>query len=271
MLKSLAFDFGASSGKAILSEFDGEKISLREIHRFSNDPVMFNGTLYWDILRLMNEMKHTLIRCYQEGHQDLASASSDTWGVDFGLLDKNGQLIANPVHYRDKRTDGMQEEAAKYVSDEEFYNSTGIQFMKLNTVYQLLALSKIQKELLDLADTLLFMPDLFNYYLSGEMLCEYSIASTSQLLNARTKEWDKAILKKLNIRDDLLKDPVPSGTPAGKLTKDMCQATGLRDVKIIATAGHDTASAVLAVPSSKRTLRISVPNVVAVGHRMSER
>jgi sugar (pentulose or hexulose) kinase len=96
MLKSLAFDFGASSGKAILSEFDGEKISLREIHRFSNDPVMFNGTLYWDILRLMNEMKHTLIRCYQEGHQDLASASSDTWGVDFGLLDKNGQLIANP-------------------------------------------------------------------------------------------------------------------------------------------------------------------------------
>jgi rhamnulokinase len=252
MLKSLAFDFGASSGKAILSEFDGEKISLREIHRFSNDPVMFNGTLYWDILRLMNEMKHTLIRCYQEGHQDLASASSDTWGVDFGLLDKNGQLIANPVHYRDKRTDGMQEEAAKYVSDEEFYNSTGIQFMKLNTVYQLLALSKIQKELLDLADTLLFMPDLFNYYLSGEMLCEYSIASTSQLLNARTKEWDKAILKKLNIRDDLLKDPVPSGTPAGKLTKDMCQATGLRDVKIIATAGHDTASAVLAVPSSKK-------------------
>jgi rhamnulokinase len=167
MLKSLAFDFGASSGKAILSEFDGKKISLREIHRFSNDPVMFNGTLYWDILRLMNEMKHTLIRCYQEGHQDLASASSDTWGVDFGLLDKNGQLIANPVHYRDKRTDGMQEEAAKYVSDEEFYNSTGIQFMKLNTVYQLLALSKIQKELLDLADTLLFMPDLFNYYLSG--------------------------------------------------------------------------------------------------------
>ena len=252
MLKSLAFDFGASSGKAILSEFDGEKISLREIHRFSNDPVMFNGTLYWDILRLMNEMKHTLIRCYQEGHQDLASASSDTWGVDFGLLDKNGQLIANPVHYRDKRTDGMQEEAAKYVSDEEFYNSTGVQFMKLNTVYQLLALSKIQKELLDLADTLLFMPDLFNYYLSGEMLCEYSIASTSQLLNARTKEWDKAILKKLNIRDDLLKDPVPSGTPAGKLTKDMCQATGLRDVKIIATAGHDTASAVLAVPSSKK-------------------
>jgi rhamnulokinase len=123
---------------------------------------------------------------------------------------------------------------------------------------------------LDLADTLLFMPDLFNYYLSGEMLCEYSIASTSQLLNARTKEWDKAILKKLNIRDDLLKDPVPSGTPAGKLTKDMCQATGLRDVKIIATAGHDTAKRRFGGTVFQKGLCVyQFRNVVAVGHRMS--
>lgn len=251
-MKTLAFDFGASSGRAILSKYDGDKITLHELHRFPNDPVMFNGTLYWDVLRLMNEMKTALICCKKEGHGDLTSVASDTWGVDFGLLDKNGMLLSNPVHYRDTRTDGMQEEAAKIIPDRTFYQSTGIQFMKLNTVYQLMAMGKTQPELLELADTLLFMPDLFNYYLSGEKLCEYSIASTSQMMDARKKEWDFDLLKKLSIKTELLGKIVPSGTPAGQLTDQMCQGTGLSNVKVIATAGHDTASAVLAVPAKKK-------------------
>lgn len=250
-MKTLAFDFGASSGRAILSKFDGDKISLHEIHRFSNDPVMFTGTLYWDVLRLMNEMKTALICCKQEGHGDLKSVASDTWGVDFGLLDKNGSLISNPVHYRDTRTDGMQEEAAKIIPDRAFYESTGIQFMKLNTVYQLMSMGRTQPELLELADKLLFMPDLFNYYLTGEKLCEYSIASTSQMMDARKKDWDRALLQKLGINVGLLGDIVPSGTLAGSLSKQMCQGTGLKDVQVIAVGGHDTASAVLAVPAMK--------------------
>lgn len=251
-MKTMAFDFGASSGRAMLSEFSGEKITLQEIHRFSNDPVMFNGTLYWDVLRLMNEMKTALIRCKREGVHDLKSVATDTWGVDFGLLDKNGSLISNPVHYRDKRTDGMPEEAAKTISDRVFYDRTGIQFMKLNTVYQLLAMSRTQQGIPELADTLLFMPDLFNYYLSGEKLCEYSIASTSQMLDARKKDWDRELLKQLGIKDDILRNIVPSGTQVGRLTDEMCEATGLKDVKVIATGGHDTASAVLAVPAESK-------------------
>ncbi len=252
MLKTLAFDFGASSGRAMLSEFDGKKITLKEIHRFSNDPVTFKGTLYWDALRIMHEMNASLIKCKREGHHDIKSVASDTWGVDYGLLDKKGSLISNPVHYRDKRTDNMQELASKIIGNAEFYEHTGIQFMKLNTVYQLLAMKMTDKETLDRASTLLFMPDLFNYYLCGEKLCEYSIASTSQMLNARKRDWDNDILSKLGIDRKMLLDVVPSGTIAGTLTDDLCCLTGLGNVKVIAVGGHDTASAVLAVPSKNK-------------------
>lgn len=167
-MKVLAFDFGASSGRAILGEFDGSKLTLSELHRFSNDPVEINGTLYWDVLRLFFELKQGLLESKKQGHDDIASIGIDTWGVDFGLLDKQGRLLSNPVHYRDGRTDDMMEKAFKLMPREEMYAQTGLQFMQFNTLFQLLALKEQQPELLRQADTLLFTPDLFTYFLTGK-------------------------------------------------------------------------------------------------------
>jgi rhamnulokinase len=138
MLKLLAFDYGASSGRAILGTYDGEKLTLDEVHRFSNDPVMANNTFYWDVLRLFHEMKQGILKCKNRGDKDISGIGVDTWGVDYGLLDASGQLLGNPVHYRDNRTEGMIEEACKIVSRRDIYEETGIQFMKFNTLYQLL-------------------------------------------------------------------------------------------------------------------------------------
>ena len=167
----LAIDFGASSGRAILGSFDGEKITLEEVHRFSNDPVKVGDTMYWDVLRLFYNIKQGLIKAQLAGGFD--SVGIDTWGVDFGLMDEFGCLIENPVHYRDPRTSGMIEECAKIIPNSEFYSATGIQFMELNTVYQLCALKKYRPHMLDRASRLLFMPDLFGYMLTGKMTTEY--------------------------------------------------------------------------------------------------
>ena len=188
----LAFDFGASSGRAILGCFDGEKITLEEIHRFSNDPVSVNSTVYWDVLRLFHEIKQGLIKAKAHGGFD--SVAVDTWGVDFGLLDEFGCLLENPVHYRDLRTKGLVEESFNKLPKEKFYNLTGIQFMELNTVFQLYALKKYRPHILERADRLLFMPDLFAYLLSGEKVTEYSIATTSQLVDINTKSCHKCAI-----------------------------------------------------------------------------
>ena len=139
--KFLAFDFGASSGRAMLAKFDGEKITLEEKHRFSNDPVNINGNLYWDVLRLFFEIKQGILKCVNSGDRDIDSIGIDTWGVDYGLLDKSGKLLENPYHYRDKRTEGMYDEAFKLVPKEEIFKETGIAFNWFNTVYQLLSSS----------------------------------------------------------------------------------------------------------------------------------
>ena len=149
--KVLAFDFGASSGRAILATYENGTLSLEEIHRFSNDPVMVNGTFYWDVLRLFHEIKQGLLKCVNSGNADIESIGIDTWGVDFGLLDKNGYLLENPVHYRDERTTGMQEECFKLIPQSEIYKKTGIQFMDLNTIYHLYSLKKNRPELLERA------------------------------------------------------------------------------------------------------------------------
>ena len=179
--KFLAFDFGASSGRAMLAKFDGEKITLEEKHRFSNDPVSINGDLHWDVLRLFFEIKQGILKCANSGDRDIDCIGIDTWGVDYGLLDKNGKLLGNPYHYRDTRTDGMYDEAFKLVPKEEIYNNTGIAFNWFNTVFQLLSAKLSNDVTLKNADKLLFMPDLFNYFLTGEKKCEYTIASTSQI------------------------------------------------------------------------------------------
>ena len=165
MKRVLAFDFGASSGRAIIGSFDGEKIQLHEVHRFSNDPVQVGDTLYWDVLRLFHEIKQGILKAKRDGGFD--SIGIDTWGVDFGLLDADGKLLENPVHYRDTRNHGMVEQAAALIPKEEMYAITGIQFMDFNTAFQLLSLKQKRPALLGQAKRLLLMPDLFVYFLTG--------------------------------------------------------------------------------------------------------
>ena len=168
--KVLAFDFGASSGRAMLGTFDGNKIHIEEIHRFSNDPVIVGGTMYWDVLRLFFEIKQSLVKSKRYGKID--SIGIDTWGVDFALLDEYGQLLENPIHYRDGRTAGMIEKSFEKISKDEFYEITGNQFMEINTAFQLLSLKENRSHLLERADVMLLMPDLFNYMLTGTLFLQ---------------------------------------------------------------------------------------------------
>lgn len=246
--KVLAFDFGASSGRAMLGSFDGERIKLEEIHRFSNDPVVINKTMYWDILRLMHEIKQGLIKAKVYGFE---SIGIDTWGVDFGLLDKKGYLLENPVHYRDIRTQGMLEESFKKISKERFYKITGNQFMELNTVFQLLSLVKERPELLERVDKMLLMPDLMNYMLTGNKATEYSIASTTQLLNANNRNWSDEVLESLEIPKNILTHIIKTGTKVGTLSEEIANELEIPRVEVIAVAEHDTQSAMIAVPAKE--------------------
>ena len=246
MKKVLAFDFGASSGRAIIGSFDGEKITLKEVHRFTNDPVELGGTLYWDVLRLFYEIKQGIVKAKIAGGFD--SIGIDTWGVDFGLIDKNGRLLENPVHYRDKRTSGLVEESFKSVPRQKMYDITGIQFMELNTLFQLISLKKQRPEMLERADKMLFMPDLFAYFLTGKMCSEHSIASTSQLIDINTRTWSKELLDAFGIKESLFAPLTEPGTQLGNLSKEICEECGVESVPVISVCGHDTQSAITAVP-----------------------
>ncbi|HPB16858.1 MAG TPA: FGGY family carbohydrate kinase, partial [Clostridia bacterium] len=249
MIKVLAYDFGASSGRAMLGSYDGKTINIEEIHRFSNDPVYLNDTLYWDILRLFHEMKTGLIEARKAGHSDIKSIGIDTWGVDFGLIDEKGRLLENPIHYRDKRTDGLMEEVWEKVGKKNLYDRTGTQFMQFNTIYQLYSIAKNRPELFERTDKLLFMPDLLSYFLTGEKVAEFSMASTTQMLNSKTGDWDYELLDKLGIPSGILEKVVDSATVIGKLTEQVCYETGLKPVTVTAVAGHDTGSAMIAAPA----------------------
>lgn len=248
-VKVLALDFGASSGRAIVGTFDGEKISLKEIHRFTNDPVILVDTMYWDVLRLFHDIKIGLIKAKQEGK--IQSLGIDTWGVDFGLLDKNGKLLENPVHYRDARTKGMMEKVFSKMDKEKLYNVTGNQFMELNTIFQLMAIKEQQPELLDRAETMLLMPDLLNYFLSKEKCTEYTIASTTQLLDAKSKKWSSEIIENLNLPKNIFTNIVQPGTKIAKLSKEISEELGIDSIDVIAVAGHDTQAAMVAVPTQE--------------------
>lgn len=248
MKNVLAFDYGASSGRAILGSFDGEKLTLKEIHRFSNDPVMVGESLHWDVLRLYHELKQGILAGYKETGGKIDSIGIDTWGVDFGLLDKNDVLLGNPYHYRDSRTDGMIEEAWKAVGRERIYNDTGIAFQKFNTLYQLLSMVKNKSTLLENAETLLFMPDLFAFFLTGNKACEYTIASTSQMLLAGRGTWAYDLLNELGIPVQILPNIVDPCTRVGTLRQSVQEELGVNGIPVIAVASHDTASAVISAP-----------------------
>lgn len=242
----LAFDFGASSGRAIIGCFDGSKITLEEVHRFSNDPVSVGGTVYWDALRLFYEIKQGIINARMAGGFD--SIGIDTWGVDFGLIDHEGKLMENPVHYRDTRTAGLIDEAFKSMPKEKLYDITGIQFMELNTLFQLISLKKYRPWMLERADKMLFMPDLFAYMLTGKMCSEYSIASTSQLIDLKTRGWSQEILDTFGIKKEIFATIVQPGTVLGMLNDEICEECGVEKVPVISVCGHDTQSAITSVP-----------------------
>lgn len=250
MKRVLAFDFGASSGRAILGTFDGKKISLEEIHRFSNDPVKVNGTFYWDVLRLFFEIKQGILKAKSLGGFDCIGI--DTWGVDFGLIDENGCLLENPVHYRDERNNGMIEKSAEFIDKKRLYEITGIQFMDFNTCFQLLSLKLNRPELLARTKKILFMPDLLSYFLTGKMCAEYSIATTSQLVDINKKTWSEEICTCFGIDSSVLPDIVKTGTVLGNLSDEICSELGIPPVPVISVAGHDTQSAITAVPSLEK-------------------
>ncbi|MGI6745978.1 MAG: rhamnulokinase [Acutalibacteraceae bacterium] len=246
----LAFDFGASSGRAVLGVFDGEKITLNEVHRFPNEPVKVSDTIYWDVLRLFHEIKRGLVAAQNEGGFDCVGI--DTWGVDFGLLGKDGRLLENPVHYRDARTAGMIEKASETISLNRIYELTGIQFMEFNTLFQLLSLTLNRPHILENAQNMLFMPDLFNYMLTGKTAAEYSIATTSQMIDINTRGWSEEILKSFGINKKLLPQVVKTGEILGEIRPEICEELGINRAKVILVASHDTQSAVTAVPSTEK-------------------
>jgi len=248
-LNLLALDLGAESGRAILGRFDGARVTLEEIHRFANAGVRVNNALHWDTARLWREIKHALARA----PRDVASIGLDTWGVDFGLLDQNDQLITTPFHYRDARTDGMMDAAIQIIARQEIFEQTGIQFMPINTLYQLFAMRHTNAPALDAAQTLLMMPDLFNFWLTGRKASEFTIATTSQCYDPRAQRWATPLLERLQIPTRIFPEIISPATDLGSLARSVVDEVGLRDARVIAPACHDTAAAVAAVPFEKET------------------
>lgn len=250
MKKVLAFDLGASSGRGIIATLDKGNITLKEVHRFPNNGVNVRGTFYWDIIYLFDQIKQGIVKAKLEGRFD--SIGIDTWGVDFGLVDEHGDLIANPVHYRDTRTNNIPDELFKAVNRESVYKKTGIQIMNFNSLYQLYYLVKYRPDIIKRADKMMFIPDLLNYFLTGEKRAEYTISSTSQMLDPYKKDWNRELLREVNIPENILCDIIPAGTKAGTLTEDICEELGVEAVPVIAVGEHDTASAVVSVPTEEK-------------------
>lgn len=249
-MKLLAFDYGASSGRGIIGEFDGDRLSLKEIHRFKNEPVVMGKHLYWDFPRLFAEMKAGMAAASKAAGGEVVSMAVNTWGVDFGLVDKYGLLLGNPFHYRDDLTEGYMESLFSIIPKRQLYERTGIQFMRFNTVFQLFAIRQRYPELLERTSSILLMPSLFNYYLTGMHSAEFSMASTTQLMDVRRRDWDSDLLKLIGVDASALPSITRPGTVLGSLTPSVRDETGISP-KVISACGHDTASAVLAVPVRK--------------------
>ncbi len=247
----LALDLGAESGRAIVATFDGDKLILNEIHRFGNGPVRLPDGIHWDVLRLWSEIKAGIAAAIKSGANP-AGIGLDTWGVDFALLDKNGTLLGNPYHYRDTRTDGMLDEAFRRVPRTEIFAQTGNQFMQLNTLYQLLAMSLGKSPLFDVTETFVNIPDLFNYWLCGKITNEFTIATTTQCFNPLTSNWAWDLLDSFGIPSRIFGAVTQPGTILGTLLSEVAQETGAGVVSVIAPACHDTGSAVAAIPAQNQ-------------------
>jgi len=248
----VAVDLGAESGRVLAGKLNEGKFELEELHRFPNGPVRIGEHIYWDVLRLWAEVKNGLALAVQKFGSQVVSIGVDTWGVDYALLDANDELVGNPYHYRDKRTEGMFEVAFQKVPREEIYRRTGIQFMRLNTLYQLLSMVVQKSPQLKIAKTFLMMPDLFHFWLSGEKVNEFTEATTTQFYDPVKGGWAKTMLRKLGIPTRILNCPiVPAGTVLGELRQHVAdEVKASHKIKVVAPASHDTASAVAATPLS---------------------
>ena len=245
MKKVLAIDFGASSGRAILGSFDGEKIELTEVHRFSNDPNYENGELRWNAEALFNEIKTGIKKAAEIS--DFDTIAIDTWGVDYGAIDGDGKLIGNPFNYRDSRTDNITEKAFKIIPEKELYELTGIQVMNFNTLFQLLAEKDLSK-----MDKFLLMPDLFSYMLTGEQYAESTVASTTHMFDQKKCDWKWEVIDRFGYPRSIFPKIVKAGTVVGKMKQELADELGVSPKEVVAIAGHDTASAVAAVPSKDK-------------------
>jgi rhamnulokinase len=245
----IAIDLGAASGRVLLGRWDGQRFTLEELHRFANGGINVLGHLHWDVLRLWTEIKTGLARYAVTYDAPLAGIGLDTWGVDYALLDRAGHLLGNPYMYRDPRTNGVPEKAFARVSRREIFEQTGIQFMQINTLFQLVSARLANDPQLQAAFTLLMMPDLFNYWLTGRKAVEYTIATTSQMFRARERGWATALLARLDLPAHILPEIVPPGAILGQLRPEVMAEVGFAEpVPVIAPGTHDTASAVAGVP-----------------------
>ncbi|MGE0757880.1 MAG: rhamnulokinase family protein [Pirellulaceae bacterium] len=246
----LAVDLGASSGRVVAALFDGSQVRLEDVSRFDNGGVWVQQRLHWDLLRLWTDVQDGLRAASARYGRRVSSVGVDTWGVDFGLLGRNDELLGNPVHYRDPRTVGMMAVAFALCSREEIFEETGLQFMELNTLYQLLAMKRQHSPLLDCAHSLLMIPDLFHWLLTGVKANEFTDASTTQFYNPHTRNWSSKVLDRLGLPSRMLGEIVAPGTRLGRVQKEVAVATGLAEVEVVLPATHDTASAVMSVPAA---------------------
>ena len=244
----LAFDCGATSGRAVLATFSGDSFQMKEVYRFPSGIVPLGGKYYWDVLSIYQHF----LNCLKDlGRQGIVpdSIGIDTWGVDFGFVAQDGTLLGYPRAYRDPYTEGVPEEVFRTIPREELYGATGIQIMNFNSIFQLYAQTKERFAPLNHASHILFMPDLLAYMLTGRQVCEYTIASTSGMMDQETRQFNKALLEKLGVRTDVLLPVVQPGEVIGTLTEEIALSCGLPQIPLVAVAGHDTASAIAAVPA----------------------
>lgn len=247
----LAVDLGAESGRVMAGRFDGSRISLEQIHRFPNGPVNLGGTLRWNLVNLWTEIRNGLREAAQVTRGSAVSVGVDTWGVDFVLMNRNDELLGQPWNYRDSRTQGMLQKAFSRVPKSEIFAETGLQFMQLNSLYQLLAMCERDPELVEQASRFLMVPDFFHWCLCGSRVVEFTNATTTQMLNAGTRDWAWDMLRKFEIPTQMFPEVVDPGTALGTLRSEVADFTGLGKLNVVAPATHDTGAAVAAVPTTR--------------------
>jgi rhamnulokinase len=248
----LAIDLGAESGRVVLGRLQNDRFDLKEVYRFANGPIKLGSSIHWDVLNIWQEIKRGMALAARESGNSLISLGVDTWGVDFGLLDNADNLIGNPYHYRDRRTEGMVDAVSKVVSTDEIYRQTGIQIMPINTLYQLASMAASESSALAVARSLLTMPDLFNFWFTGEKVTEYTIATTTQCFNPADHTWAWDIIKKLEIPSYIFNDVVSPGTCLGTIQKSVAEEIGFGKIEVVAVASHDTQSAIVGIPAKKQ-------------------